>query len=164
MTATPSGAGVMSSKIRGGVPIVNEDKLKEYQSWQLDSRGMVPDDIRNAFFKVLRSKPANRACIDCMTRNPVWISTGFGVFVCLNCSGRHRQMGVHVTFVRSCEMDKLPPQYLIQMELGGNERARDYFKQHNMGPGCSKPIDYHGRWAAKYRQMLQKEVDEVMTE
>lgn len=46
----------MSSKIRGGVPIVNEDKLKEYQSWQLDSRGMVPDDIRNAFFKVLRSK------------------------------------------------------------------------------------------------------------
>ncbi|KAF4694314.1 hypothetical protein FOZ60_008472 [Perkinsus olseni] len=155
--------GYSSPTVGEFVRHLSEDKLKEYQSWQLDSRGMVSDEVRNAFFKDLRSKPANRACIDCMTRNPVWISTGFGVFVCLNCSGRHRQMGVHVTFVRSCEMDKLPPQYLIQMELGGNERARDYFKQHNMGPGCSKPIDYHGRWAAKYRQMLQKEVDEVMS-
>ncbi|KAF4673866.1 hypothetical protein FOL47_010014 [Perkinsus chesapeaki] len=150
-----------SIKLYGGIVNI-EDKLKEYQSWHIDTRGMVSDEERNAFFKSLRSKPANRTCIDCMTRNPVWISTGFGVFVCLNCSGRHRQMGVHITFVRSCEMDKLPPQYLIQMDLGGNERARDFFKQHNMGPGCSKPIDYHGRWAAKYRQMLQKEVDEVM--
>ena len=34
-----------------------------------------------------RQKPSNKYCADCGTISPQWISTNFGVFICLRCSG-----------------------------------------------------------------------------
>ena len=39
----------------------------------------------------------------------------------LACSGRHRGLGVHISFVRSLTMDVWKPEQLRAMELGGNE-------------------------------------------
>ncbi|GMI04184.1 hypothetical protein TrRE_jg10341 [Triparma retinervis] len=47
----------------------------------------------------------NKVCVDCDNRNPDWASINLGVLMCLECSGSHRHIGVHISQVRSLKLD-----------------------------------------------------------
>lgn len=65
----------------------------------------------------------NDMCADCLGRNPRWASINIGVFICHKCSGCHRDLGTHVSKVRSVTLDAWTPEMVLSMvKKGGNRR------------------------------------------
>eukprot|EP01118_Nematostelium_gracile_P018487 TRINITY_DN8212_c0_g1_i2.p1 TRINITY_DN8212_c0_g1~~TRINITY_DN8212_c0_g1_i2.p1 ORF type:complete len:534 (+),score=139.48 TRINITY_DN8212_c0_g1_i2:101-1702(+) len=71
---------------------------------------------------------ANCFCADCGAKDPEWTSINIGVLVCIECSGIHRSMGVHISKVRSFTLDKWEPDLLKMMLAIGNANANRIFE------------------------------------
>ncbi|CAG8470957.1 5444_t:CDS:10 [Ambispora leptoticha] len=72
--------------------------------------------------------PGNDICVDCKSSDPQWASTNFGTLLCIECSGIHRSLGVHVSKVRSLTLDKWEPEAIEVMLKLGNEKVNQIFE------------------------------------
>ena len=123
----------------------------------------VPKEERDRVFRKLLAKADNRTCFDCPQRKPIWASSTFGVFICLDCAGGQRRLGTHLTFVRSVDMDTWTRGQLEAMKRGGNGRARDFFRAHGARDlHIRQDTKYASSTARQYRDRLAKEVQQAL--
>ncbi|XP_028278626.1 stromal membrane-associated protein 1-like isoform X3 [Parambassis ranga] len=79
--------------------------------------------------KLLREED-NKYCADCEAKGPRWASWNLGVFMCIRCAGIHRNLGVHISRVKSVNLDQWTPEQIQSMVDMGNSRARRLYEAH----------------------------------
>ncbi|KAL5554486.1 hypothetical protein UlMin_041887 [Ulmus minor] len=75
----------------------------------LDSLQNLEEDIKSnkieSVSTILRAVPGNDLCAECSAPEPDWASLNLGILLCIECSGVHRNLGVHISKVRSIRLD-----------------------------------------------------------
>lgn len=83
--------------------------------------------------KELSEIESNKKCHDCGGNvGNAWASLSYGIWLCIDCAGKHRNMGVHNSFVRSTTLDKWTDDQVKVMRAGGNHCASVYFREKNL--------------------------------
>ncbi|XP_026884758.2 arf-GAP with SH3 domain, ANK repeat and PH domain-containing protein 2 isoform X6 [Electrophorus electricus] len=82
-------------------------------------------DLTKAIIDDVLRMPGNSVCCDCSAPDPLWISTNLGILTCIECSGIHREMGVHHSRIQSLSLDKLGTSELLLARNVGNFAFND---------------------------------------
>ena len=86
-----------------------------------------------ACLHLLHTLSGNTKCHDCLAPSPSWASVSYGITLCLQCSGKHRSLGVNVSYVKSLTLDSWKRTEILCMLEGGNGQLDTFFSRHEMG-------------------------------
>ncbi|KAJ3042698.1 hypothetical protein HDV00_006755 [Rhizophlyctis rosea] len=83
----------------------------------------------------------NKLCADCGAKAPVWASLNLGCVVCIECSGYHRGLGVHISKIRSLTLDNKnwTPDLLAVFRAIGNTHSNEIWEATLRSSGASRP-------------------------
>ncbi|XP_038222902.1 centaurin-gamma-1A isoform X2 [Zerene cesonia] len=83
-------------------------------------------DVRATYY--IRRVKGNDKCCDCGAPDPDWASLNLGVLICIECSGIHRNLGSHISRVRSLDLDEWPLGHVSVMVSIGNALANSIWE------------------------------------
>uniref|UniRef100_A0A8C4KQB7 Arf-GAP with SH3 domain, ANK repeat and PH domain-containing protein 1-like n=1 Tax=Dromaius novaehollandiae TaxID=8790 RepID=A0A8C4KQB7_DRONO len=92
------------------------------------------EDLTKAIIDDIQRLPGNEVCCDCGSPDPTWLSTNLGILTCIECSGIHREMGVHISRIQSLELDKLGTSELLLAKNVGNNSFNDIMEGNLPSP------------------------------
>ena len=128
-----------------------------FDSDQLTKMSLDSCEITAHDQNAISSLPGNERCAECESLQPQWTSVNLGIVLCLDCAGLHRSLGVHISFVRSMEMDVWTEEHVSTMLAGGNSRVRLYLGEpEGQDAGIGFGERYQSTLADKYRKELEE--------
>ncbi|XP_027860724.1 arf-GAP with SH3 domain, ANK repeat and PH domain-containing protein 1 isoform X5 [Xiphophorus couchianus] len=92
------------------------------------------EDLTKAIIEDVLRMPGNEICCDCGAAEPKWLSTNLGILTCIECSGIHREMGVHISRIQSMELDKLGTSELLLAKNVGNSSFNEIMEANLPSP------------------------------
>uniref|UniRef100_A0AAY4CTC5 ArfGAP with SH3 domain, ankyrin repeat and PH domain 2b n=1 Tax=Denticeps clupeoides TaxID=299321 RepID=A0AAY4CTC5_9TELE len=89
----------------------------------------IVQELTKAIVEEVKKMSGNDECCDCGADDPTWLSTNLGVLICIECSGIHREMGVHYSRIQSLTLDVLGTSELLlakNVVTKGDYKSKDY--------------------------------------
>ncbi|XP_077428089.1 arf-GAP with GTPase, ANK repeat and PH domain-containing protein 2 isoform X6 [Vanacampus margaritifer] len=106
--------------------------------------------------QAIRNTKGNNLCVDCEAQNPTWASLNLGALICIECSGIHRNLGTHLSRVRSLDLDDWPGELTQVLSAIGNHTANSIWEGRTLGRAKPTPAasrEERESWIrAKYEQ------------
>ncbi|GCB62574.1 stromal membrane-associated protein 1 isoform X1 [Scyliorhinus torazame] len=116
--------------------------------------------------KLLREED-NKYCADCEAKGPRWASWNLGVFICIRCAGMHRNLGVHISRVKSVNLDQWTPEQIQCMQDMGNTKARHLYEanlpEHFRRPQTDQTVEFFIRDKYEKKKYMDKNANNGIT-